>query len=288
MARKNDFVAVEQRILGAFNKQAHQSFSEKTLTDFFSTNREDWKISESKTKKMFVDFLLKQEILRRVILTDQDGKQKTIFSRTTTENEFSIFTALHSNAYYTHYSALFLNQLTLQIPKAFYLNFEHSSIPVNQAISQEAIDQAFSKEQRKAKKYFIYNGKKIFVVNGKNTEKLGVLQNVTHGYEYTDLERTLIDISIRPSYSGGVFEVLEAYKKAKRKADPQRLYDYLKQLKYIYPYHQVIGFYLEKAGYDEKTLKLFEKDIEFKFYLTYNIKNKEFSKRWNLYYPKGF
>ena len=109
----------------------------------------------------------------------------------------------------------------------------------------------------------------------------------SESYKYTDLERTLIDIAIRPVYSGGVFEVLGAYKAAEKKLDPVKLESYLTQLNFIYPYHQVIGFYLEKAGYDAKTLTLFEKDQKFKFYLTYNIRSKEFSSKWNLYFPKG-
>ncbi len=67
-----------------------------------------------------------------------------------------------------------------------------------------------------------------------------------------------------------------------------KMASYLDQIDYIYPYDQVIGFYLEKAGYDESTLKLFDKKKEFNFYLTYNIRNKNFSDRWKLFYPKGF
>ncbi|MBK9319187.1 MAG: hypothetical protein IPM91_10410 [Bacteroidetes bacterium] len=90
---------------------------------------------------------------------------------------------------------------------------------------------------------------------------------------FTDLERTLIDIAIRPSYSGGVTEVLRAYELAKEKADIQKLRNYLTQMDFIYPYHQVIGFYLEKAGYSDQIQHLFASDNKYKFYLTYSIKN---------------
>ena len=57
---------------------------------------------------------------------------------------------------------------------------------------------------------------------------------------------------------------------------------------FIYPYHQAIGFYLQKAGYSENQYNLFKRNgFEFKFYLTYNILNKEYSNDWNLYFPKG-
>ena len=57
---------------------------------------------------------------------------------------------------------------------------------------------------------------------------------------------------------------------------------------FIYPYHQAIGFYMEKAGYEESDFApLAEMEQKFRFYLSYNIRFKELSDRWNLYYPKG-
>jgi len=55
---------------------------------------------------------------------------------------------------------------------------------------------------------------------------------------------------------------------------------------FIYPFHQAIGFYLVKAGYDSKYVALFQKEINLRFYLTYNIRNKAFLGKWKLYYAK--
>jgi len=64
----------------------------------------------------------------------------------------------------------------------------------------------------------------------------------------------------------------------------------LKKLSYIYPYHQAIGFYLQKAGvYTDMQIRLLKKfQFEFDFYLTHQMKETEYSKEWRLYYPKGF
>lgn len=108
-------------------------------------------------------------------------------------------------------------------------------------------------------------------------------------YKVSDLERTLIDISVRPFYSGGVTQVLEAFSNAKSILNTDKLYNYYSRMNFTYPYHQVIGFYLDKAGYTEKEYQKFlhHNSPEFKFYLTYNILHKEYSTKWNLYYPKG-
>jgi hypothetical protein len=44
---------------------------------------------------------------------------------------------------------------------------------------------------------------------------------------------------------------------------------------------------MDKTGYPESALALFEKKIELNFYLTYNMKNPQFDSRWKLYYPRG-
>ena len=65
-----------------------------------------------------------------------------------------------------------------------------------------------------------------------------------HGpLRFTNLERTLIDATVRPVYAGGVFEVRKAYELAKEKVSVNRLAALLQKLDYTYPYHQAIGFY---------------------------------------------
>jgi len=201
---------------------------------------------------------------------------------------------LKSDSFFCYYSALYLHGLTQQIPKTFYLNAEHTSDSSGRSddpdITQEAIDGAFASEQRKSSISYSLDEKKIIITNGKRTGKLGVIKNYNdhQHFHYTDVERTLIDCAVRPVYAGGVFEVLEAFKLGMEQLDVKKMASYLNQIDYIYPYDQVIGFYLEKAGYDESMLKLFDKKKEFNFYLTYNIRNKNFSDRWKLFYPKGF
>ena len=70
----------------------------------------------------------------------------------------------------------------------------------------------------------------------------------------TSLERTLIDATVRPGYAGGVATVLEAYRRASEALTVSRLIDTLRKLDYVYPYHQAIGFYMERAGFPTKQL----------------------------------
>jgi hypothetical protein len=79
-----------------------------------------------------------------------------------------------------------------------------------------------------------------------------------------------------------------AYQKAKGEISVKKLVTMLKKINHIYPYHQVIGFYMQRAGIDEASLNLLKKiGIEYDFYLDYKMKKKEYSKEWRLYYPNN-
>ena len=107
--------------------------------------------------------------------------------------------------------------------------------------------------------------------------------------ETTSIERTLIDIVVRPWYSGGLSEVLQAYRAARDMVSVNALVSMLRQLDYVYPYHQAVGFCLDKAGnYDPETVRLLQEfEMKFDFYLAHKIEDKAYSRRWRLHYPKG-
>jgi predicted transcriptional regulator of viral defense system len=109
------------------------------------------------------------------------------------------------------------------------------------------------------------------------------------GIPVTNLERTLIDIAVRPAYAGGVNSVLSAYRLAQPNVSIRKLKKALRFLNYVYPYHQSIGFYIDMAGnYTNKAIQEFLTYDTFKynFYLDYEIKEKSYSEKWRIYYPQ--
>ena len=185
-----------------------------------------------------------------------------------------------------------LHQLTLQIPKIVYISedkYEPYYESSNIELEQESVDKAFSKPQRVSKESYKseYDAfRYVYLQKKHNSINIGI--TTMNGLAVTDLERTLIDIAVRPAYSGGAFQILEAFNKAKGKLNLDKLDSYLQKLDYIYPYHQLVGFYLDLAGFPEKKLKLFlDKKSPINFYQTYNLTNKKLNQKWGIFYPTG-
>lgn len=293
MARKSNLELVYSELEASMKSFPFTSFTRSKLVNVLANLFSELNFDYNGGPDKVISFLMKKGDLIETTIRSIDSSDTVVYTWRSTD-EMTILPGLMNNSYYAFYTSLFLHQLTLQIPKTYYLNFERSKQSVvnktqQPVLTQENIDAAFSKPQRKSARQYFYKDKKIIVTNGRFTNELGVIaiNNSEQSYRFTDLERTLIDITIRPSYSGGVTEVLKAYELAREKVDIQKLKSYLTEMNFIYPYHQVIGFYLEKAGYSTEIQKLFYGDKKYKFYLTYSIKNPMHSTKWNLVYPSG-
>lgn len=128
------------------------------------------------------------------------------------------------------------------------------------------------------------------VLNGKFSSDLGVewMDHARFGrLRLSSLERTLVDVAVRPQYSGGAFGVLNAYAKVKARLDSSRLLATLEQLDYAYPYHQAIGFLMARAGHERAKCDLFRKSgLRYNFYLTHGMTNPSYDPDWKIYYPR--
>lgn len=290
--RVESFARAKPVITDFFTKAEYYAFTIYDLRVIFENKRELWKIAQYRTYHDFIKFLVAQELLSLHNLEGQWGSVKQIWVKSGGIN-YDIALTIKKGGYLSNYTAIFLHGLTLQIPKTIYVSVDKYEVinrPSRVVLEQDAVDNAFSKPQRTTSKTYQSkdDGFRYSIVQKKYSSiNVGVVKRGR--YRVTDIERTLIDIAVRPAYSGGVFEVLSAFENAKEKLDVQKMYDYLNELNYIYPYHQLIGFYMYKAGYSDKNLKLFHNKISpINFYLTYNISSKKLDSNWNMYYPMGF
>jgi predicted transcriptional regulator of viral defense system len=170
------------------------------------------------------------------------------------------------------------------------VNHEQSKKPSNESrLAQEVVDRVFRNKPRHSKLTYELSGTKVVILNGKFTGRLGIgkiLAPTRDLVDVTCLERTLIDVTVRPQYSGGVLSVKNAFSAARGKVSINRLAHMLKAFDYTYPYHQAIGFYLKRSGYsthDQELLKAIGSELD--FYLCYGLSNPLFDQEWRVWYP---
>jgi len=278
-------------IVKAFAQEESRIFKESDIAAILEKNRAFWRLRRGMSAGEFLAFLLEQTNLKKVSFDFPNRKIIRYVWGQVPLHE--LLMTLQSNCYFSHYTAMYLHDLTEQVPKTVYVNQEQPAKSRSEgAITQDRIDMAMRRPVRVSGNVVQHEDYRIYLLNGKNTGNLGVVEmDSPEGarIRVTDVERTLIDVTVRPVYGGGAFEVLKAYKLARPKVSVNKLAATLKKLDYIYPYHQAIGFYLERAGvYTESSIALLRKfDFKYDFYLTHQIKEKAYSERWRLYFPKG-
>ncbi|MBL7705005.1 MAG: hypothetical protein JNM21_05590 [Taibaiella sp.] len=316
MAGKSRFSVAESKINKLFQNSRRRVFSKKQIEEVFIEYRRLWNLADSMNLNKFIDSCINAGILNEVILVpkapeqlhmlkvkevmfyggnfmppSKEASDKKVLYTVGRVNVFELALNIKNRSFLSHFSAVYLNGLTSQIPKMVYVSSEQSlrrpSLKPAAKLIQSNIDKAFAKPQRKSNNIFVYEDYSFLLHDGMFTDRTGIYTRAEDGLTLTNLERTLIDIAVRPEYAGGVDAVLNAYRNAKDRVSLNKLAAYLTNINFVYPYWQVIGFYLHHAGYESSRLKIFKEHVsEYFFYLTYEIFNPDFDREWQIWYPK--
>jgi predicted transcriptional regulator of viral defense system len=278
-------------IVKFFDDAGHRVYSQKEIATIFSANRAHWRLPLNLTMRGFVEFLIEKTHFKvKKLASERYGRLLRYAWRDV--SSFQVGLSIGKGAYLSHGTAVYLHGLTDQNPKTVYVNREQSPKPRSRSMTQEAINRSFSGRQRKSNYIFFSDGWRFVLISGKHTGNLGVekTKDPTGAIiDATNIARTLIDITVRPEYAGGVYQVLAAYKAAKERVAANDLLAILKELDHAYPYHQAIGCYMQKAGYDEAAYSIFATlGFKYDFYLANGISNPQFDPAWRLYCPQGF
>ena len=285
------FDIAKKKIVEHFSAATCRVHSYTELCELLSEQRPEWNLPYGMTAKRFIAELLEKTQLRRMDLEFPSIKITRYLWEEATP--FEVAVSLRPHSYLTHYSAAYLHGLTDQVPKRVYVNAEQPRKPKKGKLSQSSINGAFRRPPRETTTLAPMGDVEIALLNGQHTGRLGVQElklDEHYSLQVSTVERTLIDMAVRPTYSGGVFEVLNAYRRAgEGDVSVNRLVAMLKKLEFVYPYHQAIGFLLDSAGnYSEAQLSLLDSiEQKFDFYLAHQMADTEYSERWQLYYPRG-
>lgn len=292
MARISKITLAQKDFSEYISTNGKSVYSQKELHNLIETKRGEWNLPGTTSASRVTQKWVANKFTRSHTFKLSDETEH-LFFLFGNPSIYEIAVALRLKSYISHYPAVLLHELTTQVPKTIYTTRELSA-KQNRGpfLDQAAIDKAFSLPQRRSNLSTVYEDYTIVLLNGMHSNRSGVLLSTRYKntFSYTSLERTLIDIAVRPNYAGGAFAVLDVYRRAveRNTISSNKLIVTLNNIPFIYPYHQAIGFYLERAGYNGRLLEIFmETPMQYQFYLDYEMKEKVYDEKWKIWYPKG-
>jgi predicted transcriptional regulator of viral defense system len=291
MGRTSRLQIARADILKTFVADPRRVFWAEDIAGILEQNRAFWRLSSRTGLGIFIRFLIEKCDLHVKEISPVNHDISIIYRYVWKEaSPFEIALSLKRDAYLCHGTAVAIHGLNDQIPQRLYINKEQSPKSSSSGLTQAGIDRAFANKQRETRLVYRFDETEVAIVWGKSTGNLEVIEMNYGGanLRVTSIERTLIDIAVRPAYAGGPLQVLAAYRGAMDRVSVGALIATLRKLEYIYPFHQAIGFYMERSGYPEsKYRRLKELGLEFNFYLSYGVKDLEYVPNWRLYIPRG-
>jgi len=289
-ARQN-LQAIVATIEEYFNSLNKVTFSSSNLSDIFFAKKREWNLPRGMDDEAFVRMLVDRTKLLEIML--QSKHYPPILRYTLGPAQpLSVALSIRPSGYFSHGTAMWIHGIGNTATDIF-LNREQSEKTSNPGpLSQTSINLAFRSSQRRSKLiYTLETGVNITLLSGKNSKQLEVGDAKAPSGEIvraTSLERTLVDIAVRPTYAGGISDIIEAFRLARGRISVSRLLEILQKLDYSYPYHQAIGFYLKRNEYSETDLELVKKiGLEFDFYADYGIQDSIFDSEFRIYYPQS-
>jgi hypothetical protein len=248
-------------------------------------------LSQNMNAQRFLEMLLRVKKFRKVTLRSESYANVDRYVWGNDTSLLTITLSLRRDAYLSHGSAMLVHGLGGSALEIFVNKEQTEKSGSNTALTQDGLDRAFRNVQRQSKMVYHLSDARITLLNGKNTGRLGVELRAfdsDENIDVTSLERTLIDITVRPAYAGGVQSVVDAFKSARGHALIPRLLELLNTLDYVYPYHQAIGFYLSRADFTEADLQPVRRiERSLNFYLCHGIKDLAYDRDWKVFFPKA-
>lgn len=289
MPARSRLSLAKNALLEAFEQSGQRIYRRKDLSEMLARNREQWKLTSSTTTPGFLAYLLDKTELREITLSSEIYGEVTRYVWKD-PSPYEVFLSLKPHSYLCHASAIFLHGLTSMIPEMIYVNSEQTPKPSGGGLNQQSLNRAFANKQRQSKLTYSFGSHIATYLSGKHSNRLGVVGKVGDRgalLPVTDIERSLIDAVVRPGYAGGLENVLQAFVGAKDVVSTNRMKAYLKQLAYVYPYNQSIGFMMSRAGYGGGSLDVMrEMGVNYDFFADYGLRDTSYDPEWRMYYPR--
>ena len=260
------------------------------------------------TLSEFTKYLLSPEtdLFRELRLVRQyDGREiGRLIPRSQPVSPYAIALSLSNHAYVSHYSALYLHGLTLNVPKPIYVKSRRTKDknPPHEPgeLTQEQLDSSFSLPARTTRDIYTFDleGTKheVYLIEKSAEVDKGITKvsapHAPSGIAVSGVEKTLVECVVKTNYAGGAGEVLDAFRRAKETLKILRMMQLFKSGRYLFPYEKNILFYMDRAGYSEQQKNLVKERSRpdrkrFTTYLEKDMHSMRLDPEISIYYPQG-
>ena len=293
-ARTRRILRVSAHAIRDYFTQCKESvFTQHELFALLASKKAEWQLGKSITRQDFLTVLQQRVPLKQLVL--KSAKYPSVIRMVRGNPScFEIGLSLRKGAYISHASAAYLHDL-LDTLTVLYINKEQTPKDQSLELTQAGIDTAFARSPRESTLRYRSSDPsdeiEYVLLNGKSTDCLGVVWLTKPDIgrvPVTNLARTLVDLTVRPQYGGGARMVLEAFKKAREGGIVKsgQIAELLREVEHGYPYHQAIGFLMDRAGFSKNDTRIFKTPgMKFDFYLEQKIEKPLYDAEWRIYYP---
>ena len=199
---------------------------------------------------------------------------------------------------FCHLTSVFFHGLTQQVPQKVFIrrrDIAPRKTDRPNHLSDLQIRSQFTKPPRNTGKRLPLPNGECVLISGFKNDQTGVItvpalyRAFPEDSRITNLERCLIDAVVAPHYNGGLTALPHMFKEAAEHVDLHNLIDHYRELDFLYPYHQSVGFFLDHSGQKNAAAqwrKTFPPTN--RFFVDKNAKtNWVFDANWQVHYPKG-
>jgi len=241
-------------------------------------------VSQSISSTQFFT-LLQTRVGLRTYSVSSEKINKVRYTLYSDANIYDFVSTFGADGFFSMTTALNLQGLSNAKSQLVFFSKELSvkNATVEKSLTQAAVDQAYQKEYRLSKSIVAYEEKHIVYLTPKYTKRVEVIKH--EQYWVSSIHRVLVEMLFNVQYFKGFQSVLEIFEPLQNDLDVQCVFNVAKSFDPIYPYYQLLGFTLERLGFERKSLKIFKDEVsELKFYVEKNKDTYQYDGYWRIYF----
>lgn len=262
----------------------YKILSTEQLSSFLDKFKDNGLVTKNLYYSKFLLKLIDLGLQQHTVLIK--GVSKTRYTFHERLDEYAFVDSFEKNGFFSMSTALNIQGYSsFNDNFIFYSNEQPSKEEYSskEALSQESIDKAFSKEYRYTHKRVKYLDKSIVLLNPKHTNEIGVIN--FNGFKVSSINRAFVEMFVNLQYFKSFDTLLKVFEPLKNQLNQKQIFNIIKEFNFIYPYFQFFGFALEKLGFERDKLIEFSNEIQdLKFYTQKNLKKYTLDNYWNIYY----